>query len=390
MEAGPEYSEAGDKHVASLLTCLYPLFVLFICSSATNFAPVTSSQSTLRSLSLNGTSQSLTAPNSASLNLTGAITVEAWIKLNSIGAISDHFCSREAYSQEGTGGGYRLTITDTGKLRLDLFQTHNLFTTAIGTTTVTTGAWHHVAGVFDGSQMRVYVNGVLDGSVSSSERAGLGNRSVLHRTALGLYSPYYFGGLIDEVRVSAVVLYTRKLHRGLGTGLIMCAGYGSSMGRRLTTSPAMATTARYKVRPVIQPTCLRSQTTHHLLLSLIPRTIRPWQRVRTLLSTLLLQTAMAASAKWIFIRERHCWAAIRVRPTPSSGPMFQAGTYSLTAKATDDGSATTTSSAIALTLINPGRHPLTSVERHESIYSLRRIVRVSTSLARSPSKPGSS
>jgi len=25
--------------------------------------------------------------------------------------------------------------------------------------------WHHVAGVFDGNQMRVYLDGVLDGSL---------------------------------------------------------------------------------------------------------------------------------------------------------------------------------------------------------------------------------
>ena len=149
------------------------LVSLFICLLFTTsfFAPSTSSQSTLGSLSLNGTSQYLTAPSSTSLNITGPITVEAWIKLNSIGAYQI-ILSRESYLQEGMGGGYRLTITDTGKLRLDLFQTHNTFTTAIGTTTVTTGAWHHVAGVFDGSQMRVYLDGVMDGSVSSSSAPG--------------------------------------------------------------------------------------------------------------------------------------------------------------------------------------------------------------------------
>lgn len=131
------------------------------------FAPRTRSQSTLRSLSLNGTNQYLTAPSSTSLNVTGAITVEAWIKLNSTGAYQA-IVSREAFQQVGTGGGYRLAVTDVGKLRLDLFQSHNTYTTAIGTTSITTGVWHHVAGVFDGSQMRVYVDGILNGSVSTT------------------------------------------------------------------------------------------------------------------------------------------------------------------------------------------------------------------------------
>jgi hypothetical protein len=38
----------------------------------------------VRSLSLNGTNKYLTTPSSTSLNITGGITVEAWIKLNSI------------------------------------------------------------------------------------------------------------------------------------------------------------------------------------------------------------------------------------------------------------------------------------------------------------------
>jgi hypothetical protein len=145
------------------------LAALFICCLfiASHFTPNSSSQSTLRSLALNGTNQYVTAPSSTSLNITGAITVEGWIKLISIGAYQA-IVSREAFQQSGTGGGYRLVVTDTGKLRLDLFQSHNTYTTAIGTTTITTGVWHHVAGVFDGSQMRVYVDGVLNGSVSTT------------------------------------------------------------------------------------------------------------------------------------------------------------------------------------------------------------------------------
>jgi hypothetical protein len=122
------------SHVlVSLFTCF-----LFI---AAYFTPSSSSQSIWRSLSLNGTNQYVTAPSSSSLNIIGAITVEGWIKLNSTGAYQA-IVSREAFQQAGSGGGYRLVVTDLGKLRLDLFQSHNTYTTAIGTTTITTGVWH--------------------------------------------------------------------------------------------------------------------------------------------------------------------------------------------------------------------------------------------------------
>lgn len=47
--------------------------------------------------------------------------------------------------QAGSGGGSEFAITNTGKLRLDLYESHNQYTTAIGSTTITTGGWHNVA-----------------------------------------------------------------------------------------------------------------------------------------------------------------------------------------------------------------------------------------------------
>jgi hypothetical protein len=181
------------------------------------FRPVTSiSQGTLHSLSLNGTSGYVSVPNSASINISGPITIEAWIKLNaSTGDYRDIVC-REAWGQAGTGGGYEFAITNSGKVRLDLYQSHNQYTTAIGVTTVTANAWHHVAGVFDGSQIRVYLDGVLDGSVSTTNGPASGT-SVLN-IGKSTYTTYYFAGLIDEVRLSAAALYSGNFSPGLGPG----------------------------------------------------------------------------------------------------------------------------------------------------------------------------
>jgi hypothetical protein len=66
--------------------------------------------------------------------------------------------------------------------------------------------WHHVAGVFDGSYMKVYLDGVLDGSQTNGNgpASGTGPLNIGRNT----YPGYYFGGLIDEVRVSAGAVYT--------------------------------------------------------------------------------------------------------------------------------------------------------------------------------------
>ena len=170
--------------------------------------------SSFHSLSLNGTSSYMSMPNSSTINISGPITVEAWIKLNSINGNYQDMVCREAWGQAGTGGGYEFAITNTGKVRLDLYQSHNQYTTAIGTTTVTTNTWHHVAGVFDGNQMRVYLDGVLDGSLSTTSGPASGTSAL--SIGKSTYTTYYFGGLIDEVRISAAALYSSNFTPGLG------------------------------------------------------------------------------------------------------------------------------------------------------------------------------
>ena len=168
---------------------------------------ITATPGSSHSLSGNGTSAYVNGPSSSSLNITGAITVEAWIKIDAIGAYRA-IVSREAFQQAGTGGGYRLAITDTGKVRLDLFQSHNTYVTAIGTSSVTAGAWQHVAGVFDGNQIRIYLNGVQNGSVSTASGPASGTGGFYLGRFSYSFNPYYFNGLIDEARVSNVALYT--------------------------------------------------------------------------------------------------------------------------------------------------------------------------------------
>jgi RHS repeat-associated protein len=143
-------------------------------------------------------------PNSTSINITGSLTLEAWIKPNSTGTYQN-IIARESWNQSGTGGGYQLSLTNLGKVRLDLYQSHNTYTPAIGNTTVSTGAWHHVAAVFDGSQTRIYLDGVLDGNVSSTSAPASGTSSLkIGRASYG----DYFNGLIDEARVSNAAIYT--------------------------------------------------------------------------------------------------------------------------------------------------------------------------------------
>ena len=90
------------------------------------------------SLTLNGSNAYVQVPNSTSLNITGSITVEAWIKPNSIGSYQ-YIVSRESYGQAGTGGGYELTLNNVGKARFDLYHSPTTYTPVIGNAVLSTG-----------------------------------------------------------------------------------------------------------------------------------------------------------------------------------------------------------------------------------------------------------
>jgi len=88
-----------------------------------------------------------------------------------------------------------------------------------GTTSLNDGVWHNIVGTFDGSAMRIYV----DGSLQATKNGATANTSDNTTAYIGKYiaSPYYyFNGSIDDVRI-----YNRALSSAEVSGL--SAGYNS-------------------------------------------------------------------------------------------------------------------------------------------------------------------
>jgi concanavalin A-like lectin/glucanase superfamily protein len=161
----------------------------------------------LNSLSLNGSNQYLNVPNSSSLNITGSVTLEAWIKTNSNTTYQSIIERYGAYP--GTNdGGYILRLFNTGKVQFATLRNAGDADFLYGATTITTGVWHHVAGVFDGTQMRIYLDGVLDASKSSTFAPVTGITDVRIGITGQNNTLFPFNGLIDEARISAAAVYT--------------------------------------------------------------------------------------------------------------------------------------------------------------------------------------
>lgn len=139
-------------------------------------------------------------PHSPSLNVTNPFSVEAWIKV----AGSDQYLAivdQYEHRSEASSSGFTLYLTG-GLLRFSLYS-GAAGTSGWGTTDLRDDAWHHVAGAWDGSFVRVYVDSVLQGEVvwpyppaPTTANVGIGKRL----SGWGGYMP--FSGIIDEVRIS--------------------------------------------------------------------------------------------------------------------------------------------------------------------------------------------
>ncbi|HID56913.1 TPA: LamG domain-containing protein [Candidatus Poribacteria bacterium] len=72
-----------------------------------------------------------------------------------------------------------------------------------GATSLNTDKWYHVALVYDGNEIRVYLNGELDGSLSASGKIEASDAEL----RIGRGDPAgYFAGVIDEVAIFNVAL----------------------------------------------------------------------------------------------------------------------------------------------------------------------------------------
>jgi len=140
--------------------------------------------------------------NDASLDITGAITIEAWIKNN---GPSGSDCYDWIVGKEPTDGyqGYALFLQKTGALRIEILANKPTHGNLIGTTNLRSDTWHHVVGTYDDSVMKVYVDGTKEksanyysGMTSNNYALYIGRRLFPYPTDYGA-----FNGIIDEVRI---------------------------------------------------------------------------------------------------------------------------------------------------------------------------------------------
>jgi Concanavalin A-like lectin/glucanases superfamily/Domain of unknown function (DUF1929)/Bacterial Ig domain len=152
-----------------------------------------------QALSFNGASSYVDLGNAAALQLTGSMTVEAWVR-----AAANPADDGQIVAKSDDSGWQLKTSPDTGPQTFGAKAWSTAASAQRYTTTVRSlNTWYHVASVYDATArtLQIYVNGVLDnGSLGGTVPAGQTNRPVnvnIGRRTGG----YYFNGIIDEVRI---------------------------------------------------------------------------------------------------------------------------------------------------------------------------------------------
>ncbi len=143
----------------------------------------------------------ITVPNSSSLNITAPFSIQAWIKATgaaNYNAIVDKY----TYNAAGSSG-FSLYL-NSGKLRLSIYSGANGNGDAIGTTDLRDNLFHHIYASWDGSYIRLMVDGQPQTAVPwnyapapTTANLGIGRRL----SGWGGFMNYT--GVIDEVKISA-------------------------------------------------------------------------------------------------------------------------------------------------------------------------------------------
>ncbi len=151
-----------------------------------------------QAFSFDGVNDFVQIPNAA-LNNMPAGTIDMWIFPTANGTAAFGFGKTWFAKQHNNVNSYAIFAFKSPTDSRALFHLNNQAPDVVGATPLTLNTWHHVAATWDGSFIRVYVDGVQEGVVASSASLPSDLGSV---TSIGAWTGdgnSFFKGRIDEV-----------------------------------------------------------------------------------------------------------------------------------------------------------------------------------------------
>ncbi len=154
-------------------------------------------------LSYNGVNGYVDAGNNTILQITGAISLEGWIKINNLSVNSGLFGRGHGLGSNGNFGYFLTYYAPTNALYFDTYNTTTRNALVKTNATIDTN-WHHIAATWDGTTStngkKLYIDGVLVAQKTSSIDS-MGNPSYNFRIGIDSINNYPANAVIDEVKV---------------------------------------------------------------------------------------------------------------------------------------------------------------------------------------------
>lgn len=138
-----------------------------------------------------------------SITLGSTATYEAWAKFNGQGAGGTSYNQYNRIIESDFGSAYYLgSDSNINPTMIDFGINGTLMQSAAG---VLDGSWHHYAGTYDGTNGRLYRDGVLiAGPTAATAPSTASKLTYIGRNPVTSSDPTNWNGLIDEVRISNV------------------------------------------------------------------------------------------------------------------------------------------------------------------------------------------
>ncbi|MCK6621900.1 MAG: T9SS type A sorting domain-containing protein [Calditrichia bacterium] len=193
--------------------------VFFACDENSTAASVIATAPPLPSFANDGSGRALEfdgsddhlSGNNLALNITGQITLEAWI---SPASASNRYILRKG--RPGATSGYEIGLNSSSKVYARLYQAGSgtAYTVTSVTNYPTNGNWMHAAVSYDGSAIRLYVNGVQEATLNAAIAIGT-NGDPLAIGAQPEGTGAFFVGRLDEVRIWNLARSQQQIREGM-------------------------------------------------------------------------------------------------------------------------------------------------------------------------------
>ena len=151
-------------------------------------------------LSLSGSGQYVTIPNSTSLDISGSnLTLSMWVNPGTMS--TDAVMVGKFWNSTMTSPYYQYGLEFQGNGKTPVFQVGSgtsVFSASMGSA-LTVGAWQHLAVTFNGSTVQFYVNGVLKNTVTLNTTITARGQQL--RLGADNNTQQFYKGLLDDMRI---------------------------------------------------------------------------------------------------------------------------------------------------------------------------------------------